>query len=334
MSPFELLHDDALDFLKREPRDWSDWKLVANLPYSVASPILVELAQSTKPPERMVVTLQLEVARRLMAGAGDDDYGILTLLVQLNYEPRDWFKIPSGCFFPTPDVDSACVVLARRQKPLVAGRRSRHVQENRQTCLFAATEDDVEIIETGLAATRFETGISGVGHLAAGTRGKTDLGTICRLHQNYDQRKMSEEIFDIVNERDEVIDRGPRGEVHRLGLRHRAVHVLVFNSRGEVFLQKRSMKKDTAQGKWDSSSSGHVDSGEDYDACAVRELREEIGLRLDQTPRTAVQNRGAPGNRLGILLGLSLRKRRAVRVESRRNRDGADGSRRVQSRAG
>lgn len=95
---------------------------------------------------------------------------------------------------------------------------------------------------------------------------------------------MSEEIFDIVNERDEVIDRGPRGEVHRLRLRHRAVHVLVFNSRGEVFLQKRSMKKDTAKGKWDSSSSGHVDSGEDYDTCAVRELREEIGLRLNQTP--------------------------------------------------
>ena len=45
---------------------------------------------------------------------------------------------------------------------------------------------------------------------------------------------MSEEIFDVVNERDEVIDAKPRREVHRLGLKHRAVHVLVFNSRGEV----------------------------------------------------------------------------------------------------
>jgi isopentenyl-diphosphate Delta-isomerase len=95
---------------------------------------------------------------------------------------------------------------------------------------------------------------------------------------------VSEEIFDVVNERDEVIDRRPRAEVHRLGLKHRAVHVLVFNSRGEVFLQKRSMQKDTAKGKWDSSSSGHVDAGEDYDACAVRELHEEIGLRVTQTP--------------------------------------------------
>ena len=95
---------------------------------------------------------------------------------------------------------------------------------------------------------------------------------------------MSEEIFDVVNERDEVVGQGTRREVHRLGLKHRAVHVLVFNARGEVFLQKRSMKKDIAAGKWDSSASGHLDTGEDYDACAVREVREEIGLRLSQPP--------------------------------------------------
>ena len=92
---------------------------------------------------------------------------------------------------------------------------------------------------------------------------------------------MSEEIFDVVNERDEVVGQNTRREVHRLGLKHRAVHVLVFNARGEVFLQKRSHKKDIAAGKWDSSSSGHLDTGETYDACAVRE---EIGLRLTETP--------------------------------------------------
>src|SRR5205807_7544353 len=92
------------------------------------------------------------------------------------------------------------------------------------------------------------------------------------------------EIFDVVNERDEVIGRQSRSEVHRLGLMHRAVHVLVFNSRGQIFLQKRSLKKDRQPGLWDSSTSGHVDSGEDYDACAVRELREEIGLLLATPP--------------------------------------------------
>jgi 16S rRNA (adenine1518-N6/adenine1519-N6)-dimethyltransferase len=114
-----LLHDDALEFLKRERRDWSEWKLVANLPYSVASPILVELAAGAHAPRSMVATLQLEVARRLMAQADDDDYGLLTLLVQLDFEPREWFKIPAGCFFPQPDVDSACVVLERRAQPLL-----------------------------------------------------------------------------------------------------------------------------------------------------------------------------------------------------------------------
>lgn len=95
---------------------------------------------------------------------------------------------------------------------------------------------------------------------------------------------MPEEIFDVVNERDEVIDRRPRSEVHRLGLMHRAVHILVYNARGEVFLQKRSMTKDKSPGLWDSSASGHVDSGEHYDATALRELREEIGLKLSQPP--------------------------------------------------
>jgi len=114
-----LLHADALEFLQRESHDWHDWKHVANLPYSVASTIFVELAQSPKRPERMVATLQLEVAHRLMAKAGDEDYGVLTLLLQLDYELREWFKIPAACFFPAPDVDSACVVLIRRAQPLL-----------------------------------------------------------------------------------------------------------------------------------------------------------------------------------------------------------------------
>jgi len=120
----QLLHDDALELLKRESRDWSEWKLVANLPYSVASPILVELAEAKGAPEMMVTTLQIEVAQRIIAKAGEDDYGILSLLMQLQYEPQGWFKIPATCFFPEPDVDSACIVLSRRAKPLLAPAES------------------------------------------------------------------------------------------------------------------------------------------------------------------------------------------------------------------
>ncbi len=115
----ELLHLDALKYLQTTPRDWSDWKLVANLPYSVASPILVELAEADGCPERIVTTLQLEVARRLMAAPGTKDYGVLTLLIQLRYQPGELLRIPSGCFHPEPDVDSGCVTLIRREKPLL-----------------------------------------------------------------------------------------------------------------------------------------------------------------------------------------------------------------------
>jgi isopentenyldiphosphate isomerase len=105
---------------------------------------------------------------------------------------------------------------------------------------------------------------------------------------------MPEEIFDVVNERDEVVGRRSRADVHRLGLMHRAVHVLVFNRRGDIFLQKRSMNKDRQPGLWDSSASGHLDCGEDYDACAIREVREEIGLRLAQPPERLFKLNAGP----------------------------------------
>ena len=119
-AELRLIHDDALEYLKRESVDWSGWKLVSNLPYSVASPILVELAGSPCGPVRMVATLQLEVAKRLMAKSGDAGYGVLSLLVQIDYESLGWFKIPAGCFFPEPDVDSACVALVRRPQPFLS----------------------------------------------------------------------------------------------------------------------------------------------------------------------------------------------------------------------
>lgn len=92
------------------------------------------------------------------------------------------------------------------------------------------------------------------------------------------------EIFDVVDEQDVVIGQMPRPTVHQLGLRHRATHMLVFNALGELFLQQRSMLKDMWPGVWDSSASGHVDSGEDYDACAIRELGEELGLITKAPP--------------------------------------------------
>jgi isopentenyldiphosphate isomerase len=89
---------------------------------------------------------------------------------------------------------------------------------------------------------------------------------------------VSEETFDVVDEADRVIGSASRSEVHRRKLRHRAVHVLLFNARAELFVQKRCAAKDSFPGCYDSSASGHLNSGEDYDICARRETQEELGL--------------------------------------------------------
>jgi len=123
---------------------------VANLPYSVASPILVELAQTAGCPRRLVATLQLEVARRIVATASDDDYGVLSLLLQLRYEPLGHFKIPADCF-------SLCRTSIPRASSW-SGANSRcfrraasRVCAGGETWVFPAAQDDVETLETGLA---------------------------------------------------------------------------------------------------------------------------------------------------------------------------------------
>jgi 16S rRNA (adenine1518-N6/adenine1519-N6)-dimethyltransferase len=83
----------------------------------------------------------------------------------------------------------------------------------------------------------------------------------------------------VVDEEDRVIGSAPRPKVHGDNLRHRAVHILIFNSAGEVYLQKRSEWKDRHPLAWDSSAAGHVAAGEEYDTAAARELEEELGIK-------------------------------------------------------
>ena len=94
---------------------------------------------------------------------------------------------------------------------------------------------------------------------------------------------VSHELLDVVDENDNIIAVRTRGEIHAECLMHRAVHILVFNSAGDLFLQKRSLSKDEQAGKWDSSAAGHVDSGESYDDCARRELEEELGIKVERS---------------------------------------------------
>ncbi len=87
------------------------------------------------------------------------------------------------------------------------------------------------------------------------------------------------ELLAVVNSKGKIIKYLPRSEVHgNPSLMHRVVHVLVFNSKRELLLQKRSMNKDVAPGKWDTSVGGHVNSDETLDEAVKREMEEELGI--------------------------------------------------------
>ena len=92
-----------------------------------------------------------------------------------------------------------------------------------------------------------------------------------------------EEILDIVDKQDQVIVQATRRETHASHLLHRAVHVLIYNSRHELLVQKRSATKDSFPGCFDSSAAGHLNADESYDAAAYRETQEELGLVLPST---------------------------------------------------
>lgn len=87
-----------------------------------------------------------------------------------------------------------------------------------------------------------------------------------------------EELFDVTDEHDRTIGRELRSVVHAKKLLHRAVHVFLFNSRGQLLLQLRSAAKDEYPLCYTSSASGHLSAGESYEAAAPRELQEELGL--------------------------------------------------------
>ena len=97
-------------------------KVLGNLPYYITAPILFRLFDHPREISRAVLTVQKEVAQRMVAGPGTKDYGRLSLAVRYFTEARLAFSIPPSCFTPRPEVDSAVVVLDFHGKPAAGGR--------------------------------------------------------------------------------------------------------------------------------------------------------------------------------------------------------------------
>ena len=113
----ELIHADVLDVDLAKLLAGGINKMVANLPYSIASRLLVTLIQSPQPPERMVITVQKEVAHRLNAKPKTKDYGLLSILTQLRYDVVIEKDVRPTCFLPAPEVHSSIVNLRLLEQP-------------------------------------------------------------------------------------------------------------------------------------------------------------------------------------------------------------------------
>lgn len=282
----EVHHADGAKFDRRTLFKHRRLKFLGNLPYSSGGAILKNLLSRPHPFELAVVMLQKEVIDRLAAKPGGKDYGILSLRTQVDWEVEAQRSVPPEAFHPRPRIDSTVAILRPRTSGLPAFDHR----------LFD------ELIRRGFAQRRKQLkkqlpegiaweGISADLGLQPTVRAEelslaqwVELTRACDPHPLKDLPQKAGEIFDVVDENDEVIGQETRGEVHARKLLHRAVHVFVFNKRGDLLLQQRSMFKDAHPGVWDSSVSGHLDAGEDYAAAAVRELDEEMGIHVNEPP--------------------------------------------------
>lgn len=287
---FRVECTDALEFDPRTLWPQRPVKIFGNLPYYVSTPLLFHFLSPAVPVTRGVFLLQRELAERIAAAEpGSKDYGILSVVIGRRWRVKLLRTLPASVFLPEPKVDSALLGLTLRPpeelpscdvgtfETLVrTGFSQRRKQLRKLIRPLLPDADASEIGWGGLAATL------GFGESVRGEELTLlqwiGLSNHVRPVQPTAAQDSRGEIFDVVDAHDRVIGTAPRGEVHARDLWHRAVHILVFNAAGELFLQKRSPWKDKHPGKWDSSAAGHLDTGEGYAAAARRELTEELGL--------------------------------------------------------
>ena len=278
-----VIHGDALHFDLRPYFKSQPLKLIGALPYSVGTEIVRRWLTNPSPVQRAVFTLQKEVCDRLCAAPGTPDCGLLSVRTQLRWNASMVRKLPPDIFVPRPKVDSGVVVLTPRPRhdlpPFDEAAidhllRSGFSQRRKMLRNLLPPRDDrpwdVIAAAAGINPTARGQELSVAQWVA--------LADAWRGHDAPPAQR-DDELFDVVDEHNVVTSTAPRAVVHANGWRHRAVHIFVLNAAGEVFLQKRSHLKDKMPGKWDSSAAGHLDAGEAYLPCAVRELEEELGIR-------------------------------------------------------
>ncbi len=278
----EVWHGDALEFDVRTLLAKPRVKLLGNLPYNIASQLLFHYLETPTPFSLVILMLQKEMAERLSATPSTKNYGALTLQLQFHYRIKYLRTIPASVFIPAPEIDSATVLLQPREAAELPD------------CDFGTF---INLVRIGFSQRRKQLGkllreetsdwVAIASRLGVDARVRAEalalpqwveLTNSIRPTPDVDRQKMDSEQFSVVDEADRVTGSAPRGQVHGDNLRHRAVHVLIFNEIGDIFLQKRSRWKDRHPLVWDSSAAGHVNAGEEYDFAATRELKEELGI--------------------------------------------------------
>jgi 16S rRNA (adenine1518-N6/adenine1519-N6)-dimethyltransferase len=283
-SPLEVINADALDFNPQVLFSHRRVKLLGTLPYNIASQLVLKFLKYPSPISLWLLMLQKEMALRLSASPRTSDYGALTLRVQLYHRVEYLRTVRATVFFPQPDVDSALVRITPRD-PLELPTRDddllmkliRHGFSQRRKQLQGLLRDYVS--DWNAAAARLDFNFKARAEELSLNQW-IGLANYIAPTVHTQTHALENELFPVVDKMDRILRQAARSEVHGDNLRHRAVHILIFNEKGELYLQQRSRRKDRHPLLWDSSAAGHVMAGEGYDEAAKRELQEELGVNL------------------------------------------------------
>lgn len=276
----EVHHHDGARFDVRSLYQYQPVKLLGNLPYSAGGAIMRNFMKRPSPVCRAVLMLQKEFIDRIIAEPRTKAYGVLSLRMQSEWVSRPVKTIPPQAFFPRPLIDSTVMVCEPREDDLPVYDSRLFDEMVRRGFAQRRKQVRKQMPDTG----DWEEAARLIGVPETARAEEISLEQWVALSRYYDDHPLKDhpqdgdEVFDVVDEADNVLRQETRDVVHRDGLLHRAVHVFVFNKRKELFLQKRSRLKDKNPGVWGSSAAGHLNAGEGYESTAVRELSEELGI--------------------------------------------------------